>query len=396
MLSKQITKDLSNSSAIRKAFADGQELAKVIGEENVFDFSLGNPATPAPAKFNEAVKNIVDHEDSIQVHGYMDNSGYPDVRQAVAENLNERFKTQFDFSNITMSVGAGGALNTVLKVLLDPGDEVIVFAPFFSEYTHYIGNFYGTKVEVAADTTSFQPNLEDFEKKITEKTKAVIVNTPNNPSGVVYSEEKIQKLAEILSKKQKEFNKEIYLISDEPYRELLYDGAVHHFLTNYYENTFVCYSFSKSLSLPGERIGYVAISNEMADAAMVKRALQTSTRILGFINAPSLIQKAVKECLNEKTDIEYYDKNRRTLYEGLIRLGFECAKPEGAFYIFLKSPEADEIAFCEKAKKYNIMIVNGTSFSCPGYVRLTYCVSLDKIQRSLPQFEKLAKDYGLC
>lgn len=395
MLSKQMEKNMANRSAIREVFEYGIELGKKIGPENVFDFSLGNPATPAPEKFKEAVVNLVQNEEPMALHGYTDNSGYQDVRQAIAEDLNKRFGTDMDFHNIVMSVGAAGALNTVFKCILNPEDEVIFFAPYFSEYVNYISNFYANPVVVKPNTETFQPDMVEFEAKITAKTKAVIVNSPNNPSGVVYSEETMKSIASILEKKQKEFNQEIYLISDEPYRELLYDGAKHCFATNYYDNTFVCYSYSKSLSLPGERIGYVAFSNKMADAKKMEVALKIATRILGFVNAPSLIQKAVKECLNEKTALEYYDTNRQILYNGLTNAGFTCIKPQGAFYIFLKSPIEDDIAFCEKAKEFNLMIVNGTSFDCPGFARLTYCISKEKIERSIEQFEKLAAVYGL-
>ncbi len=395
MLSKQMERALGNSSAIREAFEYGVKLAAEIGSENVFDFSLGNPATRAPKKFDDTIVDIIQNTDSLKVHSYTDNSGIAEVKQSIASNLNERFGTDFEAGNIVMTVGAGGALNTVLRCILDPEDEVIVFAPFFSEYVHYIGNFYGVPVVVKPDLVTFQPDMEEFKAKITAKTKAVIINTPNNPSGVVYKEETIKEIGAILEEKQKEYGHEIYLISDEPYRELLYDGAKHCFVTKIYDNTFVCYSFSKSLSLPGERIGYIAISNKMADSKRTAIALKTATRILGFVNAPSLMQLAVKECLNEKTDLEYYDINRKILYNGLKDLGFECVKPEGAFYLFLKSPVEDEKEFCERAKKYNLMIVNGSSFECPGYVRLSYCIAKDKIERSLEQFAKLAKEYGL-
>ena len=395
MLSKQMEKNLQNRSAIREVFEYGIELGKKIGPENVFDFSLGNPATPAPEKFKEAVVDLVQNEDSMLLNGYTDNSGYQDVRQAIAEDLNKRYGTDMDFHNIVMSVGAAGALNTVFKAILDIDDEVIFFAPYFSEYVNYVSNFYAKHVVVRPNTETFQPDLADFEAKISEKTKAVIINSPNNPSGTVYSEETIQAIAEILNRKQKEYNKEIYLISDEPYRELLYDGAKHTFVTNYYDNTFVCYSYSKSLSLPGERIGYVAFSKKMAEAGRMEVALKIATRVLGFVNAPSLIQKAVKACLEESTPLDYYAANREILYNGLLNAGFECVKPQGAFYIFLKSPIADDIAFCEKAKEFNLMLVHGTSFECPGFCRLTYCISKEKIERSIPQFEKLAQAFGL-
>lgn len=395
MLSKSMEKALGNSSAIREVFEYGVKLAAEIGEENVFDFSLGNPATRAPKKFDDTIVKLIETTDSLKLHSYTDNAGIAGVREAIAKNLNERFGTDFEPGNITMTVGAGGALNTVLRTVLDPEDEVIVFAPFFSEYVHYIGNYYGVPVVVKPNLENFQPDMDEFKSKITPKTKAVIINTPNNPSGVVYKEETLIEIAKILNEKQKEFGHEIYLISDEPYRELLYDGAKHYFVTKYYDNTFVCYSFSKSLSLPGERIGYIAVSNKMADSKRISVALKTATRILGFVNAPSLMQLSVKECLDEKTDLTYYEKNRKILYEGLTKIGYTCVKPEGAFYLFLKSPIESDIEFCEKAKKYNLMLVHGTSFNCPGYVRLSYCVATDKIERSLAQFEKLAKECGL-
>lgn len=395
MVSKKIAQALAGSSVIRAMFSEGKEMAAKYGAGNVYDFSLGNPATPAPMAVNEALKQAIDQEDSLVLHGYMANAGYEDVRRAVAENLNRRFGTSFTERNITMTVGAAGGLNIIFKTLLDPEDEVIVFAPYFGEYKSYAANFDAKIVEVEPDFTSFQPDLEKFADKITDKTKIVLVNTPNNPTGVVYSEETIQKMAEILSEKEKEYGKEIYLVSDEPYRELVYDGVEEIFLTKYYRNTIVGYSFSKSLSLPGERIGYVAVPDEAADAEDIIAGLEVSNRTLGFVNAPSLIQKAVGACIDEKTDIAFYDKNRKLLYEGLTNLGFTCIKPQGAFYLWLQSPDEDEEAFVQAAKKYQIILVKGAAFACPGYVRLAYCVSPDMIKKSMAGFEKLAKEYGL-
>ena len=315
------------------------------------------------------------------------------MRQAVADSVNEKFGTNFGSKNITMTVGAAGGLNVILKSLLNPGDEVIAFAPYFGEYRSYTNNYDGVLVEISPNTGTFQPKLEEFEEKITAKTKAVIVNTPNNPTGVVYSEETIKRMAAIMEAKQKEFGTEIYLISDEPYRELAYDGVEVPYLTKYYANTIVGYSYSKSLSLPGERIGYLVIPDEAADSEKLISAANVATRILGFVNAPTLQQKVVKKCLGEKTDISYYNRNRETLYNGLKDLGFECIKPEGAFYLFVKSPVADEKEFCAAAKKYNILIVPGSSFACPGYVRLAYCVSYETIVNSLPKFAELAAEY---
>lgn len=396
MVSERIRQVLAGSSAIRAMFIEGKALAKKVGAENVYDFSLGNPATEAPKALNEAIKEILDEEDSLVVHGYMDNSGYEDVRGAVADSLNRRFGTHFNYHNIIMTVGAAGGLNIIFKTILDPGSEVMVFAPYFGEYRSYVANFDGKLVEVAPNTADFQPNMEDFEKKITPKTRAVIVNTPNNPTGVIYSGETMEKIASILCAKEQEYGTDIYLISDEPYRELVYDGAKEDFLTKYYHNTLVGYSFSKSLSLPGERIGYVVVPDEAADSDLLKEGMSVSNRTLGFVNAPSLMQKAVARCLEEKTNVAFYDENRMLLYEELTKLGFTCIKPQGAFYLWMKSPVEAEEEFVQKAKKYNILFVKGSAFACPGYVRIAYCVSKEMIERSLPAFQELAKEYGLA
>lgn len=395
MVSKKIAQSLEGSSVIRAMFSEGKEMAAKYGTENVYDFSLGNPATPAPDSVNEALKKAVDEINPLILHGYMSNAGYEDVRKSMADNLNRRFGTAFTEHNITMTVGAAGGLNIIFKTLLDPGDEVIVFAPYFGEYKSYAANFDARIVEVAPDFESFQPDLRQLEEKISGRTKIVLVNTPNNPTGVVYSEETIQKMAEILRQKEGEYGTDIYLVSDEPYRELVYDGAKEIFLTKYYHNTIVGYSFSKSLSLPGERIGYVAVPDEISDAEDIIAGLEVSNRTLGFVNAPSLIQKAVGACIDEKTDIDFYDRNRRLLYEGLTNLGFTCIKPQGAFYLWMKSPDEDEEAFVQAAKKYHIIMVKGAAFACPGYVRLAYCVSPEMIKKSMAGFEKLAKEYGL-
>lgn len=394
MISKKMENMVANSSAIRAMFEEGNRLAQIYGAENVYDFSLGNPNVPAPEAVKKAIKELLDKEDPLVLHGYTNsNAGYEDVRQAVADSLNSRFGTAFGAKNITMTVGAAGGLNVILKALLNPGDEVIAFAPYFGEYRSYTNNYDGVLVEISPNTEDFQPKLDEFEEKITARTKAVIVNTPNNPTGVVYSEETIKRMAAILEAKQKELGTDIYLISDEPYRELVYDGILVPYLTKYYANTIVGYSYSKSLSLPGERIGYLVIPDEAADSENLISAANVATRILGFVNAPTLQQKVVKKCLGEETDISYYNRNRETLYEGLKELGFECIRPEGAFYLFVKSPLEDEKTFCAAAKKYNILIVPGTSFACPGYVRLAYCVSYETIVNSLPKFKELAAEF---
>lgn len=394
MIAEKMKTLVKNSSAIRAMFEEGKEMAKEFGEKNVYDFSLGNPNVPAPQEVRTAILEEVQKDDPLMLHGYMSNSGYEDVRAAVADSLNRRFGTAFTQRNIVMTVGAAGGLNVILKTLLDPQDEVIVFAPYFGEYNAYAENYQGKIVVVSPDTRTFQPNLAELEEKITKKTKAVIVNSPNNPTGVVYSEETIRKLAEILRNAQRKLGTDIYLISDEPYRELAYDGVEVPYLTKYYENTIVGYSFSKSLSLPGERIGYLVIPDEAADAADIQGAANVATRILGFVNAPSLMQRAVARCLEAKADVPYYDRNRETLYQGLKKLGFSCIKPQGAFYLFVKSPVEDEKAFCQAAKKYHILIVPGSSFSCPGYVRIAYCVAYETIVDSMPGFRALAEEFG--
>ena len=397
MVSKRIQKALLGNSAIRAMFVEGKAMAEKYGAENVYDFSLGNPATPAPAALNDSIRDLLDEADkkgaagSLELHGYMENAGYKDVREAIAANLNTRFGTAFDAHNLVMPVGAAGGLNIIFKTVLDPGDEVIVFAPFFGEYRQYAANFDSEIVTVNPDLKTFLPDLNDFEAKITEKTKALIVNTPNNPTGVIYKPETMEAIASILEKKQKEFGHDIYLVSDEPYRELVYDGNKEDFLTKYYKNTIVGYSFSKSLSLPGERIGYVVVPNEASDAEELIRGIEISNRTLGFVNAPSLIQKAVARCLDEKTDVSFYDENRTMLYE----LGFTCIKPEGAFYLWVKSPVDNEEEFVEEGKKLHLLMVKGSAFGCGGFVRLAYCVSHETVKNSLPAFEKLAQVYGL-
>lgn len=392
MISEKMVKYVENSSLIRAMFEEGKKLAEIHGAENVFDFSLGNPSVEAPKEVREAILDILNNENINMVHGYMNNSGYDDVRGAIAGSINKKFGTNFQGKNIIMTVGAAGGLNVIFKTLLNPEDEVIVFAPFFGEYKMYAANYDSNLVVVSPNTIDFQPNLAEFEEKITKKTKAVIVNSPNNPTGVVYSEETIIKLADILRKKQKEFGTEIYLISDEPYRELVYENIEVPYLTKYYDNTIVGYSYSKSLSLPGERIGYLVIPDEAADSELVIGGANVATRILGFVNAPSLFQRVVAKCLDAEVDVAVYAKNRDLLYNSLVEYGYECIKPEGAFYLFVKSPIENEVEFCNIAKKYNILLVPGSAFACPGYIRIAYCVAYDTIQRALPGFKKAIEE----
>ena len=392
MISEKMKKLLQNNSVVREMFEEGKRLKKIYGEENVYDFSLGNPSIPAPSKVNETIINIVKKEESCMLHGYMSNSGFEDVREKIANSINKKFDTDFNFSNIIMTVGAASGLNIVLKTILNPNDEVITIAPYFSEYNNYIQNYDGVVVSIKADEKDFMPNLEELEKRINEKTKALIMNTPNNPTGVIYSEEVLKNIANILERKEKEYNHEIYLISDEPYRELVYDDIEIPYVTKYYKNTFVVYSYSKSLSLAGERIGYVVIPSEMKDSENVIEAVTIANRIIGCVNAPSLIQKVVAECVDEEIDLKNYKKNRDLLYEFVTNNGFECVKPQGAFYLFVKTP-IDDKEFCKLAKKYNLLFVPSSSFAYPGYVRIAYCVSYEMIERSKDAFNQLGKEF---
>ena len=397
MISEKMKPLVANNSVIRVMFEEGKRLASIYGAENVYDFSLGNPNVPAPKEVNEAIVETLMEEESTFVHGYMSNAGYEDVRATIADSLNQRFGTAFHQNNILMTVGAASGLNVILKTILNPGDQVIAFAPYFVEYGGYVRNYDGELVVVSPNTVDFQPNLDEFVEKINEKTKAVIINTPNNPTGVVYSDATLTRLGEILREKEKEFRTEMVLISDEPYRELAYDGVEVPYVTKYYANTVVCYSYSKSLSLPGERIGYLVIPDEMKDSAEVFTAATIANRVNGCVNAPSLMQRVIKRCIEKgaSVNLEAYDRNRNRLYEGLRECGFTCIKPEGAFYLFVKSPIPDEKEFCATAQKYNLLLVPGSSFACPGYVRIAYCVSYEQIERSMPAFEKLAQEYKL-
>lgn len=384
-----------NGSAIRAMFEEGARLAKEFGKENVYDYSLGNPSVEPPEEVKQAMLDVLNEESPNAVHGYMNNAGYEDVRGAIAEHLNNNYGTAFSARNILMTVGAAGGLNVIFKTLLNPGDEVMTFTPFFVEYRNYVANFGGKLVIVPTDPETFMPVPELLAAAITPKTKALIINNPNNPTGVVYPVEVIEAVAKVLSEKEKEFGTAIYLIADEPYRELVYDGAEVPYLTKYYKNTIVGYSYSKSLSLPGERIGYLVMPDELTDADEIIPGASVANRVLGFVNAPSLIQRTIKRCLDAKVDVEIYNRNRELLYSKLTEYGYTCVKPQGAFYLFIKAPGGDDKAFAAAAKKYRLLLVAGTGFGGPGYLRLAYCVDYDMIVRSLPAFESLAKEYGL-
>lgn len=393
MIAKSMVGYVKGSSVIRAMFEEGKRLAKIYGAENVYDFSLGNPSVEPPKQVREAMIDILQNENQNLVHGYMSNAGYEDVRDTIAKSLNKKFGTSFAEKNILMTVGAAGGLNVIFKTLLDPEDEVITFSPFFGEYRNYVAN-YGGKLVVVPPSEDFIPRPEMLAAAVTKKTKALIINNPNNPTGVVYSEEVIKSLMDVLRDKQKEFGTSIYLIADEPYRELAYDGIEVPYLTKYYDNTIVGYSYSKSLSLPGERIGYLVMPDELDDFENIVQAASVANRILGFVNAPSLMQRTVARCVDAEVDVAAYNANREFLYGNLIDMGYECIKPQGAFYMFVKAFEEDDKAFCAKAKEFNLLLVPGSTFGGPGYVRIAYCVDPEMIKRSLPAFKKLAECYG--
>ena len=382
-------------SVIRELFAYGLQQAKVVGKENVFDYSLGNPSIPAPAKVNETIKKLIDTTDSIQLHGYSMAPGFENVRQAIADNLNARFNCNAKASELFMTCGCAPALVSVAHALTaSPEDEFIAIAPFFPEYNVFFTCAGAKLAVVPADTVHFQIDMDALEKTINEHSVAVVINSPNNPSGVVYTEETLKKIAELLERKSKEYGHPIYIVADEPYRELVYDGVKVTFIPNVYDNTIVCYSWSKSLSLPGERIGYVYVPGKCADAKAVYDTVAGAAREIGSVCPPTLTQKVIGECVGEMPDLAAYEENRNLLYNSLTEYGYECAKPDGAFYLFVKAPNGDAVAYSEKAKlDHNLLVVPGDGFTCPGYFRLSYCVSNDMIKRSLPAFKAMIESY---
>lgn len=384
----------SKRSAIRELFEYGKKRAEVVGAENVYDFSLGNPTVPAPDCVNETIRKLTDELNSIQLHGYTSAQGDLECRQATADYLNRTYGTHFQADNFYMTMGAAASLSICFKALTtDRDDEFITIAPFFPEYRVFVESAGAKLVVIPPDTSNFQIDFDALEKSLTPHTKGVIINSPNNPSGAVYSAETIAHLAEILRKKSVEFGTEIFILSDEPYREIAYDGVEVPYVTEFYDNTLVCYSYSKSLSLPGERIGYVLVPDEAYESKKVYAAVCGAGRALGYVCAPSLFQKVVARCIGATGDISLYKKNRDILYKGLTDIGYECYKPEGAFYMFVKALEPDADAFCEKAKEEDLLIVSATGFGCPGYVRISYCVDEDMIRRSFAAFERLYKKY---
>lgn len=382
-------------SVIRELFAYGLDQAKKVGKDKVYDYSLGNPSIPAPAKVNKTIRELTETVDSIQLHGYSMAPGFEAAREAIATNLNKRFNVNAKASEIFMTCGCAPALVATAKALASsPDDEFIAIAPYFPEYDVFFGASGAKLVVVPADTEAFQIDLKKLEEKVNKNTLAIVINSPNNPSGVVYTKETLEAVAKMLTAKEKEFGHPIYIIADEPYRELVYGDVVVPFIPEIYSNTIVCYSWSKSLSLPGERIGYVYVNDKCEDGAAVYAAVSGAAREIGSVCPPTLIQRVIEHCVDEMPDLVAYDDNRNLLYNSLREYGYECAKPDGAFYLFVKAPNGDAVAFSEKAKlEHNLLVVPGDGFSCPGYFRLSYCVSNDMIKRSLPAFKEMIESY---
>lgn len=381
-------------SAIRELFEYGKMRAEIVGKENVYDFSIGNPSIPAPQCVNDTIRELVTDYDSVALHGYTSAQGDIETRQAIADYLNKTHGTSFDADDFYITMGAAASLSLCFHALTSSEeDEFIAIAPYFPEYKVFVNSAGAELKVVKADTENFQIDFEQLDSIIGEHTKGIIINSPNNPSGTVYSEETIIKLAELLSKKEKEYGNPIFIICDEPYREIVYDGVQVPYVTKYYHNTLVCYSYSKSLSLPGERIGYVLVPKEAYDSRNLYAAIAGAGRALGYVCAPSLFQKMIVKCMGATGDIEAYRENRDILYEGLTSIGFKCFKPDGAFYMFVQALEEDANAFCERAKEQDILIVSADGFGCPGWVRISYCVDKDMIKRSMPAFKRLYSSY---
>lgn len=393
MVSKKMYELGSQRSVIRELFEFGLKRKAEIGAENVYDFSLGNPSVPAPEVVKETIFDMLNNMPPQAVFSYTSAAGDPQVREDIATSINKRFDTDFTGKNIFMTVGAAASISVCFKGLANEGDDFITIAPYFPEYKCFVEATGANLLVVPPRVEDFQIDFDSFEEMISDNTKAVIINTPNNPSGAVYSLETIERLVAILKERSEAYGHPIYLISDEPYREIVYDGAFVPYLPHYYDNTLVCYSYSKSLSLPGARIGYVVVPNKMADFSEVFPAIAGAARALGYVCAPNLFQKLVARCADETADISIYKENRDTLYNALTEMGYECVKPEGAFYLMPKSLEPDAAAFCERAKAYDILIVPGDSFGCPGHIRISYCVSPQQVKGSLEGFQKLYDSY---
>lgn len=394
MISEKMMELGKKRSVIREIFEYGNQRAREIGRENLFDFSLGNPSVPPPETVRQSLLEMLETEDPVKLHGYTSAPGDLEVRTTIANYINRTHGVAVRPSDLYMTYGAAAALSICLKAIVLPGDEVIAVAPFFTEYRVFVEAAGGVLAVVPPREPDFQIDFDALATAIRPETKAIIVNSPNNPSGVVYSEETVLRLCGLLKERAAAYGHAIYLITDEPYRELVYDHIPVPYLPKYYENTFVCYSYSKSLSLPGERIGYLLVSPQMEEAGDVYAAVCGAGRALGYVCAPSLFQRLVARCVDQTADVSIYKKNRDLLVDGLRDLGYSCVSPDGAFYLFVKAMEPDANAFCERAKKYELLLVPGDDFGCPGYVRISYCVTTDQIVRSLPAFAKLAAEYG--
>lgn len=413
MLSERVRKSLIKGSAIRRAFEEGQRLAALYGADKVYDLSIGNPAAPAPEEIRRAMREIAE-EDALSLHSYMEDAGFREVREAISENLNRRLRKgeflleerndyaekeerrlPFTAENVIMSHGAAGAMNIFFRTVLDPNDEVLVLKPYYPGYTSFIGNCYAKKVEVDCQGEDFQIDFQDLERKITVRTKLLILNSPNNPSGTVYTAETLRTLAEILRKKEREIGHSIYLLSDEPYRELCYTRERLPFIPSFYENTVIAYSFSKSLSIPGERIGYLLIPAEAEESGELLLGARNSTGALGFVNANAFFQKVAAASLQAKAPLAYYRENLDLLYQALRESGFSCRKPEGAFYLFLRVPDGEEERFLERAKAHRLILVGGSAFGMPGFVRISFCGKKETIEGALPVFRRIALEYGI-
>ena len=395
MINQQCYQLGAEPSVIRALFAYGLQQAAAVGPENVYDYSLGNPSIPAPAAVNASILDIVTNTDSIKIHGYTMAAGLGDARAAVAADLAQRFGLPVKAEELFFTCGAAPALISVIKALaVSPESEILLVAPFFPEYVPFVEQNGAKAVIVPPDTAHFQIDLEQVAQRITPNTQAIIINSPNNPSGVVYTEETLKKLGEILTRKGAEVGHPIYIIADEPYRELVYGGVKVPFIPTIYDNTIICYSWSKSLSLPGERIGYVCVPDTCADASDVLNAVAGASRANGHVCAPTLMQKVIERCVNEMPDLAAYNENRTLLYDSLTSMGYRCAKPDGAFYLFVEAPNGDGRAFSQKAKvEHNLLVVPGEEFECDGYMRLSYCVSNAMIRRSLPAFQAMIDSY---
>lgn len=396
MISQKYKDMLGQKSVIREMSAAGHKMGKEIGFDNVFDYSLGNPSVPAPKKVEDVIKKLLEETEPLSLHGYSEGHGILQVREKIAAYLAKTYDIPYTYEDVFMASGAAGALAHAFRAVVCPGEEIITFAPFFPEYRPYIETTGAVLKVVPANTETFQINFEAFEQMISEKTAAVLINTPNNPSGIVYSTETIRKLAEVLSKAQETYGHDIYIISDEPYREIVFSGVDAPCVSKFYDNTIMCYSYSKSLSLPGERIGYVAVNPACKDAALIVHMCTQISRGIGHNCPASLLQLTVAELLGETSDLSVYEENANILYDALTKMGFSCVRPGGTFYMFPRSPEEDAKAFCQKALAYNLVLVPGDSFGCPGFFRISYCVPTEKVKRSLAAFEKLAQAYGLC